>query len=129
MAQMHMKILIEKEIQLHKFEIRTNETEVSKLLHSEFLEVGKSGRTFDYQTIVKSMVLEKPTESVVHSQEYECIQLAENVCLLLYKSAVIMENGAVGGFAKRSSVWIKDKLEWKLRYHQGTPCDEFQLSK
>lgn len=124
-----MEILIENEIKLHQFEIRTDEREVAKLVHSEFLEVGKSGRTFDYRSVVESMSLEKQTGAVVHSQDYQCIKLEENTFLVLYKSAVIEKEGVIGGFAKRSSVWVKDGVQWKLRYHQGTSCDEFQLNK
>lgn len=124
-----MDTLIRKETELHQFDVRTNENKVAKLLHHEFLEVGKSGRTFSYQSILESMSLEKPSGSVVHSQDYECIKLEESVFLVLYKSAVIEESGIIGSFAKRSSIWVKEKHEWKLRYHQGTSCDEFTLSK
>lgn len=124
-----MEELIKKETALHQFEIRTNKDEASRLLHPEFLEVGKSGKTFDFNSIIESMSKEKPTGSVVHSQNYECISLEGGAFLLLYKSAVIDSDGAIGSFAKRSSLWVIDKNEWKLRYHQGTSCEEFQLSK
>jgi hypothetical protein len=124
-----MDELIQKEIALHQFEIRTDKGEASRLLHPDFLEVGKSGKTFDFNLIMESMSKEKPTGSVVHSQDYECISLEANTNLLLYRSAVINNDGAIGSYAKRSSVWVKFKNEWKLRYHQGTPCEEFQLSK
>lgn len=122
-----MEILIKKELQLHQFDVRTNEQKATKLLHPDFLEVGKSGRTFNYQEVLDSMRLERPSDSVVHSQDYECIQLDESAFLVLYKSAVVERSGAVSSFAKRSSVWIKEGSEWKLRYHQGTVCDEFQI--
>jgi hypothetical protein len=124
-----MEKLIQKEIALHQFEIRTDAGEASRLLHPDFLEVGKSGKTFDFNLIIESMSKEKPTGSVVHSQDYECISLAANTFLLLYKSAVINSDGSIGSYSKRSSVWVKDKSEWKLRYHQGTSCEEFQLNK
>ena len=124
-----MDKLVEKEMQLHRYEFRTNKQAIAKLLHPDFLEVGKSGRTFNYQAIMGSMSVEKPTDSLVHSQDYECIQLDENVVLVLYKSAVVERSGAVGDFAKRSSIWIKEESQWKLRYHQGTACDEFQIDR
>lgn len=75
------------------------------------------------------MGVEKPTGAVIHSQDYECINLNEDAFLLLNKSAVINNDGEIGSFAKRSSVWGEEQGEWKLRYNQGTSCDEFELSK
>jgi len=122
-----MDFLIGQEIALHQFEVRKNEREVSKLLHADFHEVGKSGRTFDYGSIVESMKAEETPDYIVHSQDYEVIKLAGGAYLLLYKSAVIDGQGRLTSFAKRSSVWIKVEDTWKLRYHQGTPCQEFQI--
>ncbi len=124
-----MKELIENEIALHRLEIRTDKNELSKLLHSSFIEVGMSGQTFSFNSIIESMSAEKSTGSVIHSQDYECIELEGGAVLLLYKSAVINSDGSIERFAKRSSVWVKVENKWKLRYHQGTSCDEFQLNK
>lgn len=124
-----MEELIKNEIALHQFEVRTDRSEVLKLLHSDFLEVGKSGRTFDLNSLIESMGAEESTGAVVHSQDYECINLKGDAFLLLYKSAVINADGSIRSYAKRSSVWIEEEGEWKLRYHQGTFCDEFELSK
>lgn len=124
-----MEKLIENEIALHRFEVRTDKEKASKLLHTDFLEVGKSGQTFDFDSLIESMGSEKPNGSLVHSQDYECIKVEEGAFLLLYKSAVINRDGSICSFAKRSSVWVTDSGEWKLRYHQGTSCDKFQLSK
>ena len=124
-----MEILIQKELSLHQFDIRTNQDSLSTLLHPEFLEVGKSGKTYNYQSIIESMGLEKRTDSSIHSQDYECIRLDNNAYLILYRTAVIDRKGAASDYAKRSSVWIYDGEEWKLRYHQGTPCAKFQFRK
>lgn len=124
-----MDILIEQEIALHDSKIRTHENEVSKLIHPDFQEVGKSGRTFDYESIVQAMKAEKPSKSKVHSQDYQCVQLEPSSYLLLYQSAIVDEFGEVSNFAKRSSIWVKSERSWMLRYHQGTPCQEFELSK
>jgi len=123
-----MDYLISQEIALHQFEVRKNEREVSKLLHADFQEVGKSGRTFDYGSIVESMKLEEAPDYAIHSQDYEIVKLDGSAYLLLYKSALIDTQGRISSFAKRSSVWVKVGDVWKLRYHQGTLCQEFQVS-
>jgi len=123
-----MDYLISQEIALHQFEVRKNEREISKLLHADFQEVGKSGRTFDYGSIVESIKLEEAPDYTVHSQDYEIIKLDGSAYLLLYKSALIDAQGRISSYAKRSSVWVKVGDVWKLRYHQGTLCQEFQVS-
>ena len=96
-----MDILVEQEIALHKFEVRQNLLEINRLLHPSFKEIGKSGCTYNFSAIVEMMLSEPPSNSKVHSQDFECIQLESTAQLLLYKSAVIDENGEVNHFAKR----------------------------
>ncbi len=122
-----MDILIEQEVLLHNFETRTNEGKVSRLIHPEFQEVGKSGRTFGYESIIQAMKAENLSNSKVHSQDFEIIELAPTAYLLLYQSAIVDEFGEVSNHAKRSSIWVKSEHSWMLRYHQGTPCQEFEV--
>ncbi|KJF94692.1 hypothetical protein UB33_02365 [Photobacterium angustum] len=122
-----MDILIEQEIALHHYEVRQNLSEINRLLHHSFIEVGKSGCTYDFSSIVDIMQSESPSNSKVHSQDFECVELATATKLLLYKSAVIDEYGEVNHFAKRSSIWVFTGTCWQLKYHQGTPCSPFEL--
>ncbi|NAX47854.1 DUF4440 domain-containing protein [Photobacterium halotolerans] len=122
-----MEVIIEQEIALHQYETRQNLDEVTRLLHSSFKEVGRSGRTFGYASIVEMMQNEEPSSGYIHSQEYDCIQLEPSVQLLLYKSAWVSEAGEIGAFSKRSSIWVFTGQNWQMKYHQGTPCPEFEL--
>ena len=122
-----MDLLIEQEIALHKFETRTNKAEIERLLHPEFREVGKSGNSYDFQSIIELMDNEEPLGNYIHSQDYECVELEHSVMLLLYKSATIDNLGTVSHFAKRSSIWILNETQWKMKYHQGTACEPFQI--
>jgi hypothetical protein len=47
--------------------------------------------------------------------------------LLLYKSASINNLGQASHFAKRSSIWVLSEEQWKMKYHQGTACESFQI--
>ena len=123
-----MKILIEQEVALHRYEVRTNRTEAVKLLHSEFREVGISGQAFDFDSILELMLNEKPSGLSIHSQDYEVIELEPNVHLVLYKSANYDENYNYDYYAKRSSIWVLNGKTWKLKYHQGTKCEPFELT-
>jgi hypothetical protein len=120
-----MDILIEQEIALHQFDTRKDKNEVARLLHSSFKEVGESGNSYDYKSIVEMMESEKPSEGYIYSEGYECIQLEPMVYLLLYKSTWVDGNGSKSHFAKRSSVWVFAGERWQMKYHQGTPCSEF----
>lgn len=42
-----MRFLIEQEVLLQQYETRQNEHEVMRLLHPDFVEVGRLGRSFD----------------------------------------------------------------------------------
>jgi len=120
-----MNVLIEQEIALHQYEIRQNKTEVIRLLHPEFREVGESGTSYDFQSINVMMEEEDASNGYIHSQDFECVNLESSVQMLLYKSASVNEFGIKNHFAKRVSIWVLNGVQWQLKYHQGTPCDSF----
>ncbi|WP_047691013.1 nuclear transport factor 2 family protein [Vibrio sp. ZOR0018] len=122
-----MDILVEQEIELHQYEIRKNRADIERLIHPSFTEVGKSGNSFNFNSIIEMMSSEKPSNFHVHSQQYECIQLEPSVQLLKYESALVKESGEVSDYAKRCSIWAFTGSCWQLKYHQGTPCAAFEL--
>lgn len=122
-----MDILIEQEIALHQYEVRQSNPDIARLIHCDFREVGESGLSYDYQSIIAMMGNELPSNRFIHSQDYECIQLEASVQLLLYKSASVDDLGNSSHFAKRSSIWVLNGTQWQLKYHQGTACDWFEL--
>lgn len=123
-----MDILIEQEIELHQYQTRQNKADLDRLIHPSFTEVGKSGDSYDFTSIIQMMDLEEPSDIRVHSQKYECIQLEPSIQLLKYESALVSESGEVSDYAKRCSIWTFTGTCWKLRYHQGTQCEPFKLS-
>ncbi|CAH0536639.1 DUF4440 domain-containing protein [Vibrio marisflavi] len=122
-----MNILIEQEKALHQHETRQSPTETTRLLHPTFREVGRSGDSYSYSSIIKMMESEEPSSGYLHSQDYQCIKLEQTVYLILYKSAWVSDEGSISGFAKRSSIWIHEEDKWQMKYHQGTPCRSFEL--
>lgn len=121
------ELLIEQEESLHNYETRHNKREIIRLVHPEFREVGQSGTSFSFKTIIEMMASEKQPSGHVHAQDYECIQLEYSVFLMLYKTAWVSKDGSASYFAKRSSIWVLNNGAWQMKYHQGTPCDEFTL--
>lgn len=122
-----MDILVEQEVELHQYEVRKNRADIERLIHPSFTEVGKSGNSFNFLSIIEMMSSQKPSNSHVHSQHYECIQIEPSVYLLKYESALVKESGEVSDYAKRCSIWVFTASSWQLMYHQGTPCAAFEL--
>ncbi|GAL29963.1 hypothetical protein JCM19239_7832 [Vibrio variabilis] len=42
-----MEVIIELEVALQQFEIRQDKVEVERLIHPNFIEVGRSGKSYD----------------------------------------------------------------------------------
>ncbi|MFA0810584.1 nuclear transport factor 2 family protein [Microbulbifer epialgicus] len=124
-----MELLIEYETALHCTEIRRNRAIVEKLLSSDFHEVGKSGRSFDFKSIITMMPSEDNSRWKIHSQVYQCIVLSESVRLLIYRAAHCNQQGNYSNFCKRSSIWGLNKDQWQMKYHQATPCEASEIGE
>ncbi|WP_196140384.1 DUF4440 domain-containing protein [Aliikangiella sp. G2MR2-5] len=122
-----MDIIISREISLHKFNTRQNPLELKCLIHPDFREIGRSGKIFDFDSIVEMMKAEEPSDYKVHSQGFKGIQLEASSYLLTYQSARVDKNGEVSNYAMRSSIWLEIDENWQLIFHQGTPCEAFEL--
>ena len=124
-----MTIIIEKEVALHQYEVRSDKKQLLKLLHPEFQEVGESGTSYSLNSILELLGTEQANGSQIHSQEFEGTELAPNIYLLLYKSATIDAENNCSHFAKRSSIWLLTEQGWQMKYHQGTQCQPFAISE
>ncbi|KNC65508.1 DUF4440 domain-containing protein [Pseudoalteromonas ardens] len=122
-----MDILIAQETELHQYETRQNRDAIERLLHADFAEVGMSGTSYTFESIVSMMSEELPTHLRVHAQNYSCDKLAPDVYLLRYQCALVGQHGEACEFAKRCSIWVLAQGRWQLKYHQGTACAPFVL--
>jgi len=109
------------EVELHHPGVRCSATRLQQLLHKDFHEIGRSGRAYDQETIVRFLGEQKVSPSVV-SDEFSLAQLASDIVLLNYRSAHRKPDGTLENHTLRSSVWVRVGESWKLRYHQGTPA-------
>jgi len=124
-----MNLIIEQEKALHKVWFSSDKATVERLLHPEFNEVDESGRSHFFNEILAHMDKAKHSEDKLHSQDFELINLQSRTMLLLYKSALLKPNGEYCAYAKRSSIWIESDGHWKMKYHQGTHCEAFNIIK
>ncbi len=91
--------------------LREDRAAAGELLADEFIEIGKSGRTFDKQQVLQSMH-EASLPSALTIEQFQVRQLAPTVVLVNY----------LCGNAKRSSIWRESNDQWQMVFHQATPA-------
>lgn len=111
------------ETELHQNETRHNRQRMEALLHAEFLEFGRSGRRHTRAEVLEEFGADNRLPAI-HSGQFGLIVLAEHVALLTYVSAHRDAKGDLYHHSLRSSVWVRTKVGWQLRFHQGTPITE-----
>ncbi|AXJ10055.1 ribonuclease HI family protein [Arthrobacter sp. PM3] len=101
------------ERELLRPETRADLGRTGVLLHPDFTEIGSSGRIWTRDTML--MALEDNPGGPVDLELLGADRLGEKTVLLTYRSHTRE------GSALRSSLWVLDGAQWRLRFHQGTP--------
>ena len=83
------------------------------LLHPEFTEIGSSGRLWTRDSMM--MALEENPGGGTEPEMIGADRIGPEAVLLTYRS-----RGREGS-SLRSSLWILDGTQWRLRFHQETP--------
>ena len=110
------------EVELHYPGVRPSHERLAQLLHPEFHEVGRSGRTYTRETVV-SYLSSRESQPQVVSENFAVSELGPVVALLTYRSANNVPSEGLKNHTLRSSVWVKVAAGWQLRYHQGTAAE------
>ena len=85
------------------------------MIADDFLEFGKSGRTWTARSIRELM--EGPPGEPAVIDDFEIAELADGVVLATYTMPGQPP-------VKRSSIWVRRAGRWQMRFHQGTPRTE-----
>ena len=101
------------ERELLRPETRADLGRTGVLLHPDFTEIGSSGRMWTRDAMM--MALEDNPGGPTELELLGADRLGENTMLLTYRSRTRE------GSALRSSLWVLDGTQWRLRFHQGTP--------
>jgi hypothetical protein len=109
------------EVELHHPGVRCNCERLEQLLHPDFHEVGRSGRTYDRETVITHLAAQQ-LQPLVVSDSFSLAELAPGTVLLMYRSAHFEAGQKLVNHTLRASVWLKTAQGWQLRYHQGTPA-------
>ena len=91
---------------------------MDRILHPEFTEVGRSGRTYDRRETIESGPPRKRFEVKLPHLDYELQLIDEDVALVRYISRPVYDG--VERLDQRTSVWINTNEGWRLRFHQAT---------
>ncbi|WP_374929929.1 RNase H family protein [Kytococcus sedentarius] len=90
---------------------RTDPAEVAALLHSDWYEVGASGRVWTREEMLAEIgPLPEPVEVEVLSTS----ALDAHTLLLLWRAVT------ASGASVRTSLWVRESGRWRQRFHQGT---------
>jgi len=108
---------------LHSREVRADSKRLNALLHPEVEEFGRSGKRYGRAEIQAGLSAEQPAAEI-RGRYYELSILADGVALLTYVSAQVDKQGHATRHVRRSSLWLRTRGSWQLRFHQGTPIDD-----
>ncbi|MDQ0852269.1 ribonuclease HI [Arthrobacter sp. V4I6] len=101
------------ERELLRPETRADLGRTGVLLHPDFTEIGSSGRIWTRDAVM--MELEESPAGPIELELLGADRLSESTVLLTYRSY------ARSRTTLRSSLWVRDGAQWRLRFHQGTP--------
>ncbi len=122
-----LALLRRAEVALHQPSTRRDAAKVRALLHESFLEFGRSGTRYDRVTIL-DLLASGESDRRVLSQDFALTLLGEGAALLTYRSASVNDSGEIHRYTLRTSVWLHTSEGWKLRFHQGTPTEAFEIA-
>lgn len=103
------------ETELLEPSVRNQPARVDALLADDFFEFGSSGRVWTKPVIIERLRDEAPIARRV--SDFEAKLLAPDVALVTYR----VERVEDGSMTLRSSVWVREGANWRMRFHQGTP--------
>ena len=91
---------------------------LDRVLHREFREVGRSGRTWSRAEVVAAP--RAPLDVDLPLARFDARRVDARTVLVTYVS-VLRSDGVLA--AHRSSLWVGAPGGWQLLFHQGTPTD------
>jgi len=91
---------------------------MDRILHPEFEEVGRAGRTYDREEAIGAGRPRKSFEVEFPHLDYRLELIDEDVALVRYVSRPRYDGSE--RLDQRTSIWINTNEGWRLRFHQGT---------
>jgi len=98
--------------------VRRDRARVAELLADDFLEFGSSGRIWTRDSILDLLATESYDPPAM--EEFQCDLIGEDVALVTYKTVRADAASGLRAEVLRSSIWIREAGDWRVRFHQGT---------
>ena len=114
-----IELLLKLEMSLWIEETRNNQEYMTKVLHNDFIEYGRSGKRYDKIDILSHCDLE--INAVFPFPNLSVKEINDNTYLITYQSVLL--NGDKIEKSNRSSIWIEQDGTFQLIHHQGTPAE------
>ena len=89
--------------------VRADPAAVERLLHRDFVEVGRSGRLWSRAETITALAADPAVAGEPHDMSVD--ELAYGNALVTYTLDGV----------RRSSIWIRESGRWQIRFHQATP--------
>jgi hypothetical protein len=99
-------------------EVRRDRARVEALLAEDFLEFGKSGNVWSREVIIESMASGSYDPPAM--EDFKCAWIGDGAALATYKTVQVDPESGLRAVVLRSSLWIREYGEWRVRFHQGT---------
>lgn len=116
-------LLVELELHLQKPEVRSNYSELARLISDDFIEFAATGCSFGKAEVLARLPDERaPT---IETSQFAVRELLEGVCQVTYRAKLKKADDNVTSFSMRSSIWRQYQDDWQIVFHQGTPCKPF----
>ena len=113
------------EVETHQSQVRADPVRLGELLHPDFFEIGRSGRSYSRSEVLAEFA-RQPPHYEVWSQDFRVESISDHLALLTYRSAHVVEGKTLERHTLRASLWQRREQGWCLRFHQGTPTTCFE---
>ena len=105
--------ILELEKSLFKYEFMSNKNYLNKIIDDNYIEIGKSGKEFTKQDIIRELSNLKEDRNIT-IYNYNCRKISTNTFLVNY----ITKNNNDNIF--RTSIWKKENNKFKIIFHQAS---------
>ncbi len=112
-----LEIVEDAEIALLTSGTRLDHLKVDRMLHVDFVEIGRSGRRWSREEILSGLAAEDARETPA-TDEWRFNLLAPGLVLVTYR----LTSG--GRSSRHSSIWDVSGVVPTMRFHQGTTSQE-----
>jgi hypothetical protein len=112
------QVIRELEMQTLTPTVRTSPEQLSRLLASDFMEIGQAGHRYNKQKTLTTLSDEPGDHFAV--VDFEVKSLAPDVALATYSVARLTVPATLLEWSRRNSIWRFNNGQWQMTFAQGT---------